>query len=76
MVYQNVEKYMNKFPCRYNKNIYNAQSQLNQEQHHAFTKIMQTIDVGTTAIHLWMDPGELQKCTYTVHYWSRLNQEV
>ncbi|XP_049399878.1 uncharacterized protein LOC125863960 [Solanum stenotomum] len=29
---------------------FEAQSQLNPEQHHAFTKIMQTIDAGTTGI--------------------------
>ena len=29
---------------------FDAQSQLNQKQHHDFTKIMQTIDVGTTTL--------------------------
>ena len=55
---------------------FDAQSQLNQKQHHDFTKIMQTNDVGTTAIHLWMDPGELERHTYTVHYLPMLDQEV
>ncbi|XP_027770897.1 ATP-dependent DNA helicase PIF1-like [Solanum pennellii] len=34
-----------------------AQSQLNPEQHHAFTKIMQTINAGTTAIFFVDGPG-------------------
>ncbi|XP_069149753.1 uncharacterized protein [Solanum lycopersicum] len=34
-----------------------AQSQLNPEQHHAFTKIMKTINAGTTAIFFVDGPG-------------------
>ncbi|XP_015064677.1 uncharacterized protein LOC107009882 [Solanum pennellii] len=36
---------------------FDAQSQLNPEQHHAFTKIMQTINAGTTAIFFVDGPG-------------------
>ena len=53
-----------------------AQSQLNPEQHHVFTKIMQTIEAGTPEYSLWMDSGELVKHTYPVHYLSMLDQEV
>ncbi|KAH0682468.1 hypothetical protein KY285_019982 [Solanum tuberosum] len=36
---------------------FDAQSQLNPEQDHAFTKIMQTIDVGTIGIFFVDGPG-------------------
>ena len=45
---------------------FGAQSQLNPEQHHAFIKIMQTIDAGTTAIFFVYGPGGTGK-TYIYH---------
>jgi len=55
---------------------FEAQSQLNPEQHHAFTKIMQTIDAGTTGIFFVDGPGGTGKTTYTVHCLPMLDQEV
>ena len=55
---------------------FDAQSQLNPEQHHAFTKIMKTINAGTTAIFFVDGHRELEKHTYTVHYLPMLDKEV
>ncbi|KAG5610555.1 hypothetical protein H5410_021836 [Solanum commersonii] len=54
---------------------FDAQSQLNQEQDHAFTKIMQTIDIGIAEIFFVDGSGELGKHTYTMHCLPMLDQE-
>ena len=55
---------------------FDAQSQLNPEQHHAFTKIMQTINAGTTPILFVDGPGGTGKTYLSVHYLPMLDQEV